>query len=448
MRTLFNERFLLRFTQVLTGFALLCLFLGTAWTLLRPSEIAVHLPPQQDIKALQNAFLQKRESYEKIGPPWLALKEAPPPLLLPDLKTILTYHGMNGRPDSPQERPVLHMGLQGSKEVTLVSQGERFYVDYKRIREGEESFNLTREERPLWIEVEPHDQEAHVKVGLNLEGHPALEPQILRLNLKELARLPFGGQGWEIGKLRADGTLLARQQAKWVGPDCFLERHGGDEFAHLMGKHRIDFGEGEEIYSVFVGLSDCLGFYDNRWHPTMPGEETKNLPLLQVKRIDERIMALDLWDPTGQKKVPLTLIKAQEPWAKEALQKEFRFVGAKTRTQCVFEIGHERHLLKPQDWLVQTEEGWQKLETDEEIDDYVERRISGPLFVFDGYVKEEDHQVLMGTLFNNNRTDSFPIHLAIQRGGVTIVPAEEQIASVDSDDDPFIEVVAGGGRTK
>ena len=389
-------------------------------------------------------MLKKKEAYSQIGPPWLALKETPPPLLLPDLKNILTYHGMNGRPDSPQEHPLLHFGLQGSKDLSFVSGGEKVYLDYSRQVGGGETFAITREERPLWFEVEPQDQEASIKVGLTLEGYPPLEPQTFKLPTKEVARLPFGNQGWEIGKLRADGTLLARQMAKWVGPDCFLMRHGGEEFSHLLGKHRVDFGEKEDLYSVFIALGDCLIFADGRWQVKTPGEETKGLPLLQIKRVDERIMALDLWDPTGQKKVPLTLIKAQENWAKEALQKEFRFVGAKTRTQCVFEIGRERHLLKPDDWLVQDEEGaWVKLDTPEEIDAYVNRQVAGPLFVFDGYVKQDDHQVLMGTLFNASRTDSCPVELAVQRGNVTIIPAEDVV--VDASDEPFIEIAVSGG---
>ncbi|MCP5507977.1 MAG: hypothetical protein H7A37_06730 [Chlamydiales bacterium] len=47
----------------------------------------------------------------------------------------------------------------------------------------------------------------------------------------------------ELGKWRVDGTLLARQRARWYGPDMFLKRHGGDEFKDVSGKRRIDFGE-------------------------------------------------------------------------------------------------------------------------------------------------------------------------------------------------------------
>jgi len=444
MRALFNEKFLRALTLSFLGIAFLCFGLGAIWNYLRPNEIAVILPPQKGARQLKNSFRQTEEAYMKIGPPWLALKETPPPLLLPDLKNILTYHGMNGRPDSPQGKPLLHLTLQGSKDLSLVEGGEKVYLDYTRQPSGGEVFAITREERPLWFEVEPHDQEASIKVGLALEGYPVLDPQTFRLPTKELARLPFGSQGWEVGKFRADGTLLARQMAKWVGPDCFLQRHGGDEFAHLLGKSRVDFGEKEDLYSVFVGAGDCLVFDENRWQVKTPGEETKGFTLLQVKRVDERIMALDLWDPAGQKKVPLTLIKTQENWAKDTLQKEFRFVGAKTRTQCVFEIGRERHLLKPDDWLVQAEDGcWVKLETPEEIDAYVSRQITGPLFVFDGYVKQDDHQLLMGTLFNATRTDSCPIELAAQRGNVTIVPTEEAVARSE-ENEPFIEIAFSG----
>jgi hypothetical protein len=89
-------------------------------------------------------------------------------------------------------------------------------------------------------------------------------------------------------------------------------------------------------------------------------------------------------------------------------------MGARTRSQYVFEIDNERMLLRPQDWLLLTEGGWKKLSTPKEIDDYVERRVTGTLFVFDSIGKKDEKQVIKGTVYNPMRTESYPVELATQ----------------------------------
>ena len=123
----------------------------------------------------------------------------------------------------------------------------------------------------------------------------------------------------------------------------------------------------------------------------------------------------------GKNRINLNLLKSNEQWIPRNLQQDFKFVAARTRSQYVFEINKERVLLKPKDWLVQTDTGWKKLETAEDIDNYVERKIHGALFVFDGVVKKDDKQVLMGTLFNASRTDAQMMEIDLAQGNMTII---------------------------
>lgn len=226
----------------------------------------------------------------------------------------------------------------------------------------------------------------------------------------------FGGtSGWEIGKNRVDATLLARQRARWFGPDVFLQTHGGKEYADIIGKQRIDFGEGDEAYSVFVGPNDTLIWTNDRWKVVKPGPDSLGKPMLVVKKIDERIMNLELWDPEGKGKVILNLLKSTEAPPPASLINQFKFVGARTRTQFVFEINKERMLLSPQDWLLLTKEGWMKLVTPKEIDDFVDRKLVGPLFIFDEVDRHDDKQFLKGTLFNAARTDMITVEIPLQQ---------------------------------
>jgi hypothetical protein len=138
-----------------------------------------------------------------------------------------------------------------------------------------------------------------------------------------------------------------------------------------------------------------------------------------IKKIEERLMNMELWDPEGKGKVSLNLLKSSEPQAPVNIQQKFKFVGARTRSQFVFEIDGDRLLLSPHDWLLLTKDGWIKLQTPEEIDAYVERKTPGPLFVFDSVEKRDDHLLLLGTLFNTSRTDMQPIEIPLQQNSPT-----------------------------
>lgn len=402
-----------------------CLLLAAALTLsiLRPSSIAIEHTSSFKGGMPKNAFSLSKDAYDAIEKPFLHLKYRPMTAQLPDLKKTLTFYGKNGRPDAMLTKPHLHFSFTGNnKAISAVFPGEKLYLTYnKKANPPAYTFSKENEETPLWIEADIQEEDALVKVFMKNEEGQLISspPHLTSFNLKPIAQTKFGSgtQAQELGGYRIDGSLLARQKARWHGPDLFLEKHGGEEYDALNGKHRVDFGDEEKIYSVFVSPGDCLIFQDGRWKSVVPGTESLSNPLLVVKKADERIMNFELWDVEGKNKIVLNLIKAHEPPSKHSFDDTFRFVGARTRSQFVFEIDDKRMLLRPKDWLVLTEDGWKKITTPDEIDAYVERKLLGPLFVFDGISKKEDHQIFYGTMFNASRTEMHPVELPIAQSG-------------------------------
>jgi len=91
--------------------------------------------------------------------------------------------------------------------------------------------------------------------------------------------------------------------------------------------------------------------------------------------------------------------------------------------------------LTPKDWLLRTPEGWIKLSTVQEIDDYVERRLQGPLFVFDGVISREGRQMLLGSLFNPARTERQEIELPVLKATTRLGNLNEDDLDDDDEDD-------------
>lgn len=364
------------------------------------------------------AFSQKSSSYEAIGEPVLILTFAPPELRLPDLRSTLVYYGRNGRPDADNSNPKLHFSFNGVKSIASFSVGEKVFLTYeKKAPSCKYSFSVDNSETHLWFIAMPDASGAQVSLFMrNENGEEIANPDHLAkfvLNEKEFIR--FAGAGvWEIGKWRVDGTILARQKARWFGPDRFLERHGGEEFPEILGKQRIDFEEEDQNYSVFVSAGDCLVWNENHWEEKVPGNDSVGLPLMCVRKIDDRVMNLELWDVEGKGKVMLNLIRSQENLAAQHLTQDFKFVGARTRTQCVFQINQERMIVKPNDWLLLTDSGWKKLSTLQDIDDYVTLKKKGFLFVCDEILRKDERPYLTGTVFNPTRTEMQEIQIAMQ----------------------------------
>lgn len=415
--------------------ALAAVFLAVALFLAILSSGDVVLPEVSKVKTTmpRNSFQKDEKAYAAFGDGIFALTYVAPRMHLPDLKSHLTYFGQNGRPDVKMESPLLHFSLEGSKDIVSAKPKEKLYLHYQGGEGmGKYVFSPGNQETSLWIIPAAQENDVTVNVGMIDErGNEVSSPHELakfQLQEKELARTLQSG--WELGKWRVDGTLLARQRARWMGQDKFLERHGGEEYKEVLGKSRIDFGEKDEVYSVYVDAGDILIWKDGRFENAEPSKESQKYPILVVKKVDERLMNLELWDVEGKKKLALNLLKSMETWLPNDIQQEFKFIGARTKSQYVFEVDNEKMLLSPHDWLIMTEEGWKKLTTVEEVDQFVERRLTGTLFVFDGIERKDDQQIMKGLLYNPARTLVQDIELPVQKEGLVYQPLKRSKESI------------------
>lgn len=407
--------------------ALAALFICSALIFKILGSSAVQEPPlvpqpTNPVKTLPASLLKiKQEALDAVGHPVLTTKVVLPPIQIPDLRPVLIYYGANSRPDSATDQTRLQFGFTNSPVVTSVAANEPLYLLYDR-SQTPGRYILSPDNTPtgLWIQATPKESEVLVKVFLRDEqGKILSEPKQrseFTLPEKEFARV--GGLGnWEIGKQRVDGTLLARQRARWYGEDLFYNEHGGEEYAAFVNKERIEFGEGEDHYVVFVGGNDCLIWDGRRWQQARSVQNSSTYPLLCIKKVEDRLMRLDLWDVEGKGRVAINLLKSSEAWAPQVIQRDFKFISVRTLSQYVFDIRKDRVVLRPGDWLLQTKDGWKKLVSADDIDAYVDGKTQGVLFVFNGVVKKDDGQVISATLYNATRSAMFPFEIGLEHSG-------------------------------
>jgi len=397
--------------------------------------ITVSQPPQpiELVTANTEKQLPKR-SFQNVDLSLLhegafALKWIEPTLQLPNLTQSIKYHGFIQRPDVKQPR--FHISLIGSDDLYAVGNKEPFYLVYKQ--EALEPVSLegpvwsqpethvgyypTQEPTSLWLEMQPKHGGKLLEVVVHMideNGQELLQPtKHLCFTLPLQDPPPGRTPHWDIDDFRVDSTLLIRQKARWCGQDRFLQQHGGSDFGFASERERIDFHLGsEQSYSCFIKAGDYLVWHQGRWHAGYAfSGPTAKLPLLYVKKIDDKTIAWELWDTEGITKIPINLMKTRDVGGMPDLLQEFRFIGAKTWAQFIVESHSGRLLLRAHDWLVLTSEGWVKLDSSQKIDDFVEQKLVGPLLVLDKLSKQNGRQVLVGHLFNSTRSEVTPVEI-------------------------------------
>lgn len=395
---------LIWWSNIALGLGISLALVAAIWMFALRDSSFEQLPVSPRTSELPHApFTLEPKDYESVGSSSLKLTYSPPSIHVPDLRTILQYHGRNQRPDAGTSSELLvSLGQKGG--VLSILPGSKQYL-IPNPSGGGYAFNPVNRPTDLWIEVKPQGQGVDVSVEMRDEKgqiHRDLSERA-HFHLQEKP-LPPQSAPWMIDQMRVDATLLSRMHARWSGRDLFLEAHGGPTYQSAWGKDRIVWGEPPERYSSYVGAGDWLVWKGGKWVSPAKGEPTERYPLLKIEKIDERVLHAVLFDVGGQRKLLLNLIKTPDPISEEGVLAQFRFVGARTRIHAMFKVANVREIVGPEDWFLLTPEGWKKVKTGKEVDEYVAGTLTGPLLVIDQLHKSHEEKWFHATLYNASRS--------------------------------------------
>lgn len=390
---------------IVLSFLLFTLFLSRSSQNLRQPEIIPILAALP-----KNPFQLPSTAYTQIEGPFLHLEFKEPNLSLPDLKPFLTYYGMNRRPDASGKN--LFFAAGDPKKIVSIKSGEKLYLKHNP---EARSFEISPQNQPssVWITAIPSGKDAAIQVHLTgVGGEIITEPkERARFQISEKP-VPLQANIWMIGTHRADGTLLFKQKAKWHGRDLFLDLYGGADYQNIQGKQRLIFGDDENQYSLFAAPGDFFIWKDNRWQVPEKDEDTLSFPLIEIKKVDERVLSAELWDTEGKAKIPLNIIRSLDPLPSIDLSKSFQFQGARTKIHYMFQIDGRREIVGPGDWFIQLDGKWQKIKRSKDIDQILDREMIGPLLILDAAV-QPDGKFLQGKLFNASHTEMTEVALPL-----------------------------------
>lgn len=347
---------------------------------------------------------------------------------LPDLSREIIFLGKNKRPDATGQ---FFLQLASSKDVRVSHSGERVYL-CADVSSGQAVFTFSPQNLPthLWIECRAlggSGDRLEVKVRL-LDGYQQLVTTPVERSVLCLASLPQRVEEWKIGGVSVDASFPVKQKMRRMGKDAFLLMHGGEDHAHCTVKERVDFASlSGENYIRYLEAGDILLWDGDRWQMFSQFQgESAEVPLLEVKKVEDKVMSLELWNVGGTAHQTINLVKmVSSPIEMSELVKEFEFVGMRSWSCPILQVGGQRLLLFPNDWVVYCGERWERIVCKEQLESFLSGKTQGPLFVFDTLEKEGSRFVLQGHVFNGHRTLVESVRLPLKQDFEVVDPAAE-----------------------
>lgn len=335
-----------------------------------------------------------QKDYPSIGSGPLALKKN-------DLASLsllshqLSFLVKKGRPDIKQQNSHLLLSLKSGEEKQIF-EGEKIYLEGSLIKEP---LRFAKEPTEMWIT--PHLKGANsllIEVGMDGE----VKSQFILDQSLHASSDSFESR-----------FIQVLSRAKWWGGDLLFQKYGGEEYRLYKDKQKVECLGASSPYLLFVAVGDYIMWENGQWKSIVLDQALLDLPIAQIKSIRGNQMEIEVWDVGGGSSFQLDLRLEQSApivYRPEQFPTAFR-LRSLTQVTCLF--GKKRVILRQGDWLLKIGEGWHVLKDLNEIEDYLNHKIKGELFIFDILEKENGKALLKGNLFNEMRSHSCPVTIPV-----------------------------------
>ncbi len=210
--------------------------------------------------------------------------------------------------------------------------------------------------------------------------------------------------------------------ARYLGSDALLAIYGGSAYKGVASKGKILLGQAEERF-LLLGAGDLIRFDAKggwrlcREETLFPGE-----PLARIKELSAHEMVIDCWDETGFQMFRIQLSLASKQSVYPMLDKVFTSMRLRTAKEVTALLGKRRIVVREGDWWLKIDHTWRCLRKLKEIEDCIDNKLKGELFIFDKLQKKRGGYALTGHFF-----DSF--HVESQKIEIPIHPVDERLPS-------------------
>lgn len=341
------------------------------------------------------------EFYELIGTGAFSLSSGKLSPLFQHLREEIILLGRNARPDASAREVKMLIGLKSSKEEKIAVDGSPIYVDVNK--KGNDMFGA--------LHFSENDKGPIAIKPVSLEGNSVLievsGEEDGQFMVQERPLSPSGN------KDKRDHYFHLLSQAKWWGTDILFQKYGGEEYKEMKDKQKLEFADKGSSYVQFVSQGDYLLWDEDQWTIVPLSSVSPTKPLAHVKSISSKGIEMEAWDETGFYSYYVKLQRQGPAKVNEKLETVFSSGRLQTSSQISCVLGKRRVILKPGDWLLKNGKGWHNLKKVDEIEDCLQHKIKGELFLFEGMEKEQGKIIIKGHIFDEMRTQIQPVSIPI-----------------------------------
>ncbi|MFS8564304.1 MAG: hypothetical protein LVR00_08390 [Rhabdochlamydiaceae bacterium] len=155
------------------------------------------------------------------------------------------------------------------------------------------------------------------------------------------------------------------------------------------------------------------------------------MPIAKVILSAPNEVRLQIWDESGFHTTIAKKPIEQLPKISYKSEELFSSVRARAASEITCLLGKRRVILKEGDWWLKMDNGWKKLKTLNDIEDYLDHRLKGELFIFESIAADKGKVVLKGTSFDVMRTTMHPLSMTAVLGKKHIIPPKKKRTSTN-----------------
>lgn len=381
-----------------------CACLGGIWIFFQGERL--QLSHQATI---ENFSHDKELHLEEIGRGALALHPPKRSSLVPDLSREIIVLARSSRPDCDPKESTLLLSTKSGNEKRIVAPGEQIFLKCHKNKDEESTYSFSDKKTPLWIRPMLNSSEdICFEVGFFTPSkqNEGFFEEISQVIIQQVKSSLF--------KEKNENAFLSSiRQAKWWGNDSLFTEYGGKEYKDIMHKQKVEIPSevGPQFY--FLEAGDYLVWEEGKWQKTSLREVSAGFPLAQVKRAEDKVLEMQVWDEKGF--YPQTLRFDLQPSSKLSQKSDLHSASVRLRSssQVVCSIGKRRLILKEGDWIMKVGRSWRVVKRNKDINDCLEHKLRGELFIFDSIDKQQGKLFLKGHLFDEMRTQMTPVSLPI-----------------------------------
>lgn len=193
-------------------------------------------------------------------------------------------------------------------------------------------------------------------------------------------------------------------EARWWGKDLFREKFGDGVLSE-----RLEIGTVATAELAEIREGEWLVWQEGRWQKSPYPADGKK-PIARIESVQGKCLVLEGWDADAH--VRLALAPSAGPSFKVKGEELFSSIRVRSDKQISCMLEKQCLILKTGDWILKNDGKWKILRKKEERESYLNGKLFGDLFVFEGIELKQGQKVIRGQFFNPGRSQTVQVELA------------------------------------